>query len=97
MAGMTIDNELGARLSAVLTEAMRLGDYAFAAHMRSAADELLVDGELRLKLYAAIADAEVADDARQVARLAEVLRLAEELGLRWADEARQVLGLGGKN
>lgn len=93
MDGMTIDNELGARLSATLTAAMRAGDYGFADYARSVAGELLEDGDLRLKLRAAITEAVADDDAERVAQLAEVLRLADEFGLRWADKARQVLGL----
>ena len=93
MAGMTIDRELGARLSAALTAAMRAGDYGFADYMRSATSDLLVDGELRLKLFAAIVEAEAADDAERVAKLAEVLALADEFGIRWGDKAREVLGL----
>lgn len=93
MAGMTIDNELGARLSAILADAMRAGDYGFADYARSVAGDLLRDGELRLKLRAAIAEAEAKDDAKRIAQVVEVLRLADEFGVRWDDKARQVLGL----
>lgn len=93
MAGMTIDRELGARLSAALTDAMRAGDYVFADYVRSVTSDLLVDGELRLKLFAAIVEAEEADDAERVAQLAAVLTLADEFGIRWGDKAREVLGL----
>lgn len=93
MAGMTIDTDLGARLSATLAAAMRAGDYGFADYARSVTGELFEDGDLRLKLRAAIAEAEAHDDAARVGQLAEVLRLADEFGLRWADKARQMLGL----
>lgn len=93
MAGMTIDNELGARLSATLIAAMQAGDYSFADYARSVTGDLLENGELRLKLRAAIAEAEAVDDAERVAKCAEVLRLADEFGVRWDDKARQVLGL----
>ncbi len=93
MAGMTADAELGARLSATLAAAMEARDYAYADFVRGITGDLLSDGEMRLRMRAAIAEAEAADDDERLAQLAAVMRLADDFGVLWHDQARQVLGL----